>query len=192
MESRIDGRLDVQVTDRCTNIGAEWDYGEKMPRPQEDRRGLVTNIALVRDQEDLLNDVSSEQQGTQNFCDTYHGPEKRQPHTKDTAEMSYSRLPEQFGSQLSWRSFVFFSLFLYFLVQDVGRDVGVSFSNACARVSASANLRFNASWLPRDRLLVALGLLEPELDQNKTRLRWRCVSFSSTSSRLYWLHSFSD
>ena len=77
-------------------------------------------------------------------------------------------------------------------LQDVGQDVGASFSNACRRVLASVNLRPNASWLSQARLLVVMGLLEPALDQNKTRLRWRCVSFPKPSSRLYWLHSFSD
>jgi hypothetical protein len=64
------------------------------------------------------------------------------------------------------------------------RDVSQALSMSCSEVFAlfliatGFHLNLDTLLFTRDHLLVNMRLLEPALDQNKTRLRWRCVSFS--------------
>ncbi|CAI9630826.1 unnamed protein product [Alternaria burnsii] len=60
------------------------------------------------------------------------------------------------------------------------RDVSQALSMSCSEVLAffliatGFHLNLDILLSTRDHLLVNMGLLEPALDQNKTRLRWRC------------------
>ncbi|CAN9248391.1 unnamed protein product [Alternaria alternata] len=60
------------------------------------------------------------------------------------------------------------------------RDVSQALSMSCSEVFAlfliatGFHLNLDTLLFTRDHLLVNMGLLEPALDQNKTRLRWRC------------------
>lgn len=64
------------------------------------------------------------------------------------------------------------------------RDVSQVLSMSCSEIFAlfliatGFHLNLDTLLFTKDHLLVNMGLLEPALDQNKTRLRWRCVSFS--------------
>ncbi|KAB2107682.1 hypothetical protein AG0111_0g4670 [Alternaria gaisen] len=60
------------------------------------------------------------------------------------------------------------------------RDVSQALSMSCSEISAlfliatGFHLNLDTLLSTRDHLLLNMGLLEPALDQNKTRLRWRC------------------
>ncbi|CAN9327635.1 unnamed protein product [Alternaria alternata] len=60
------------------------------------------------------------------------------------------------------------------------RDVSQALSMSCSEIFAlfliatGFHLNLDTLLFTRDHLLVNMGLLEPALDQNKTRLRWRC------------------
>jgi hypothetical protein len=80
------------------------------------------------------------------------------------------RLPAQSKTMSTWHEWF--------------RDVSQALSMSCSEVFAffliatGFHLNLDTLLSTRDHLLVNMGLLEPALDQNKTRLRWRCVSFS--------------
>jgi hypothetical protein len=71
------------------------------------------------------------------------------------------------------------------------RDVSQALSMSCSEIFAlfliatGFHLNLDTLLFTRDHLLVNMGLLEPALDQNKTRLRWRCVSFSRPECIFY-------
>lgn len=64
--------------------------------------------------------------------------------------------------------------------KDVSQTLSMSYSELfeILLIATGLHLSLDTLLLTRDHVLVNMGLLEPGLDQNKTRLRWRCVSFS--------------
>jgi hypothetical protein len=71
--------------------------------------------------------------------------------------------------------------------KDVSQALSMSYSEVFALflIATGFHLDLGTLLFTIDHLLVNMGLLEPALDQNKTRLRWRCVSFSRPECIFY-------
>jgi hypothetical protein len=90
---------------------------------------------------------------------------------KTVSENDVSKLSAQFKTTLTWHEW---------FQGDRQVSSSASHSGAYHYLSTAIRSHLNPDAFPHaiDHILVAMGLLEPALDKNKTRLRWRCVRFS--------------
>jgi hypothetical protein len=93
------------------------------------------------------------------------------------AKNDVSKPPVQSETMSSWNEWI----------KDISQALSTSSSGACQYLLTVTGLPLTLGdlFLTKDNVLVTMGLLEPALDQNKTRLRWRCVSFTCSDQSLY-------